>query len=170
MRRKLKKENCQYKNYIIMTLWSTEVAISLCDRNYGFREKAIWQFSLCGISVSRYNKIKLVALAYSTTEMDLPIILSSAYLTKNLEEEYSKRFREFNILDPKNVEKELQVDDLTVWPKVNLRNIFEYILRMKEFDKEYMGKYKDQKAYSYFDSGFVGEILVSKINEGTKIA
>ena len=41
---------------------------------------------------------------------------------------------------------------------------------MKEFDKEYMRKYKDQKAYSYFDSGFVREILVSKINEGTKIA
>ena len=40
---------------------------------------------------------------------------------------------------------------------------------MKEFDKEYVGKYKDQKAYSYFDSGFFGEILVSKINEGTKI-
>ena len=94
--------------------------------------------------------------------MDLPIILSSAYLTKNLEEECSKRLREFNILDPKNIEKELRVDDLTVWLKVNLRNIFEYILRMKEFDKEYIGKYKD------FDSGFVGEILVSKINEGTK--
>ena len=93
--------------------------------------------------------------------MDLPIILPSAYLTKNLEEEYSKSLREFNILDPKNIKKELQVDDLTVWPKVNLGNIFEYILRMKEFDKEYIGKYKDQKAYSYFDSGFVGEILDS---------
>ena len=41
---------------------------------------------------------------------------------------------------------------------------------MKEFDKEYIGKYKDQKAYSYFDSRFVGELLVSKINEGTKKA
>ena len=30
---------------------------------------------------------------------------------------------------------------------------------MEEFDKEYIGKYKDQKPYSYFDSGFVGEIL-----------
>ena len=58
---------------------------------------------------------------------------------------------------------------MAVSPKVNLGNIFEYILRMKEFDKEYMGKFKDQKAYSYFDSGFVGSILVSKINEGTKI-
>ena len=122
-----------------------------------------------GISVSGYNKIELVARAYSATEMDLPIILSSADLTKKLEE-YRKRLREFNILDPKNIEKELRVDDLTVWLKVNLRNIFEYILRMKEFDKEYIGKYKDQKAYSYFDSGFVREILVSKINEGTKIA
>ena len=34
------------------------------------------------ISVSRYNKIELVARAYSTTEMDLLIILSSADLLK----------------------------------------------------------------------------------------
>ena len=52
--------------------------------------------------------------------MDLPIILSSANLTKKLEEEYSKRLREFNMIDPKNIEKELRVDDLTAWPKVNL--------------------------------------------------
>ena len=32
---------------------------------------------------------------------------------------------------------------------------------MKELDKEYISKRKDQKAYNYFDSGFVGEILVS---------
>ena len=77
-----------------------------------------------GISVSGYNKIELVAKAYSATEMDLPIILSSADLTKKLEE-YRKRLREFNILDPKNIEKELRVDNLTVWPKVNLGSIFE---------------------------------------------
>ena len=46
-----------------------------------------------GISVSGYNKIELVAWAYSTAEMDIPIILSSADLTKNLREEYSKRLR-----------------------------------------------------------------------------
>ena len=53
------------------------------------------------VSISGYNKIELVARAYSAAEMDLPIILSSADLTKNLKEEYSKRLREFNILDPK---------------------------------------------------------------------
>ena len=46
MRWELKKENFQYKNYIITTLWSTEVDVSLWDRNYGFREKAIWWFSV----------------------------------------------------------------------------------------------------------------------------
>ena len=70
-----------------------------------------------GISVSGYNKTELVARAYSAAEIDPPIILSSADLTKNLEEEYSKRLREF---DPKNIEKELRVDDLTAWLKVNL--------------------------------------------------
>ena len=73
-----------------------------------------------GISASGYNKIELVARAYCAAEMDLPMILSSADLTKNLEEEYSKRLREFNTLNQKNIEKELRVDDLTVWPKVNL--------------------------------------------------
>ena len=73
-----------------------------------------------GISVSGYNKIELVAQEYSAAEMDLPIILSSADLTKTLEEEHSKLLREFNIFDPKNIEKELRVDGLTAWPKVNL--------------------------------------------------
>ena len=41
---------------------------------------------------------------------------------------------------------------------------------MKEFGEEYIGKYKDQKACSYFHSGFFGEILLRKINKGTKKA
>ena len=53
-----------------------------------------------GISVSGYNKIELVALAYSAAEMDLLIILSSANLTRNLKKVYSKCVWEFNILDP----------------------------------------------------------------------
>ena len=44
--------------------------------------------------------MELVALAYSAAEMDLLINLPSTDLTKNLKEEYRKRVREFNILDP----------------------------------------------------------------------
>ena len=36
---------------------------------------------------------------------------------------------------------------------------------MREFNNEYIGKYKDQKAYSYFDSNFVGEVLIYKGND-----
>ena len=65
--------------------------------------------------------MELVAQAYSAAEMDLPIILSSADLIKNLEEKYGKRLREFNILDPKNVEKESRLDCL---PKSKSRKHF----------------------------------------------
>ena len=99
-------------------------------------------FTVRGISVSEYNEVKLVAQAYSVTEMDLPIILSSVDLTKILKEEYSKHLREFNIFDPKNIEKESWLDDLTVWSKVNLEKIFEYILKMKKFVKDHSQKIK----------------------------
>ena len=36
---------------------------------------------------------------------------------------------------------------------------------MREFNNEYIGKYKDQKAYSYFHSNFVGEVLIYKGND-----
>ena len=36
--------------------------------------------------------------------------------------------------------------------------IFSYILRVRDFDADYIGRYKDQKAYSYFDRGFVDSI------------
>ena len=85
-----------------------------------------------GISVSGYNKTELVARAYSAAEIDLPIILSSADLTKNLEEEYSKRLREF---DPKNIEKELRVDDLTAWLKVNLGTFLNIFWEWKNLTK-----------------------------------
>ena len=50
------------------------------------------------------------------------------------------------------------VDDVTKWPSVDLGKIFSYILKLKEFDADHVGKYKDQKGYSYYQSGFVGSI------------
>ena len=38
------------------------------------------------------------------------------------------------------------------------------MLRKKDFNTDYIGKYKDQKAYSYFDSGFFGSIFVYEAN------
>ena len=40
--------------------------------------------------------------------------------------------------------------------------MFSYILRAKAVDVEYIGKYKDQEAYSYWMSGFVDTVLFTK--------
>ena len=37
-----------------------------------------------------------------------------------------------------------------------------YILRIKAVDVEYIGEYKDERAYSYWMSGFVDIIHVAK--------
>eukprot|EP00795_Rhopilema_esculentum_P009831 gene9831-18406_t len=115
-----------------------------------------------GVSVSNYTEVELVARAFSAAEMGLPIVMSSEDQAKLLQQEYKKRLKEMDLSDPKEIKDEDKKDELSLWPTITLGNIFEYILSVRDFNVEYVGKYKDQKAYSYFDSIFVGEILVSK--------
>lgn len=112
-----------------------------------------------GITTSGYKKAQLVARAFSANEMSLPILESTEEQKKILKDDYCKTLTQLKLPDPKEIPTEHRIDDITTWPPVSLGTIFEYILDHKEFDTEYVGKYKDQKAYSYFDSGFVGEIL-----------
>ena len=79
-----------------------------------------------------------------------------------LDADYTKRLRDIDLDDPKKCETSSKKDDITLWPKITLGNIFEYILSLREFNSEYIEKYKYQKAYSYFDSNFVGEITINK--------
>ena len=58
----------------------------------------------------------------------------------------------------------------TKWPVITIGNIFALILKNKEFNMEYIGKYKDQNAYSYFDSGFVGLVLFYEQNSKQKLS
>ena len=64
------------------------------------------------------------------------------------------------LMDPTSIEKNKRIDDMTRWPFTSLGNIFAYILEKKMYNKEYIGCYKDQKAYAYWDSGFVGPIYI----------
>ena len=66
-----------------------------------------------------------------------------------------------NLPDPRRISNSEKID-VKLWSPVDLRDIFEYILSMREFNNEYILKYKDQKAYSHFDSDFVGELLIYK--------
>ena len=46
----------------------------------------------------------------------------------------------------------------------NTRNIFSYTLKKRDFDADYIGKYKGQKAFSHFNSGFVGQMYVYELS------
>ena len=70
--------------------------------------------------------------------------------------------KRLEIPDPNGIEIEKRLDNLTLWPVITIGNIFAFILRKKDFNTDYIGKYKDQKAYSYFDSGFAGQYLFMK--------
>eukprot|EP00795_Rhopilema_esculentum_P011011 gene11011-19856_t len=114
--------------------------------------------SVDGIPSSGYSKVELVTWAFSACEMNLPFIMSIEKQTSALKKDYENKSKELGLPDRFCIGKEKRIDN--IWPKVNLGNIFQYILRTRNFDSDYMRKYKDHKAYSYFNSGFVGEILI----------
>jgi len=57
---------------------------------------------------------------------------------------------------------EAWLNNIQEWPQIDDGTLFSYILRVKAVDVEYIGKYKDQKAYSYWMSGFVDTVYVAK--------
>ena len=97
--------------------------------------------------------------------MNLPIVISSEEQAVILKKEYDNKLKEFQLPEPFSIGKEERIDNMMLWPRVNLGNVFQYILSTRDFDSNYIGKYKDQKAYSYFDSGFVGQIFIHEPGE-----
>ena len=53
-----------------------------------------------------------------------------------------------------------QMIDILQWPHIETGVIFVYILKVMDCDLEHVDRYKDQKAYSHFDSGFADTIFI----------
>lgn len=61
-----------------------------------------------------------------------------------MKKEYVEKFKRYNIKkDFLFVISDCFVDDVIKWFLVDFGKIFSYILKVKEFDVEYVGKYKD---------------------------
>ena len=88
------------------------------------------------------------------------IIASSEEQKLKLESDYQEMLSKHGLVDHMLIEKNKRIDDVTRWTFISLGNIFAYILAKKMCGKEYIGCYKDQKAYSYWDSGFIGPIYI----------
>ena len=75
---------------------------------------------------------------------------SQKQIYQQMKEEYSRRLTSNGIKsDPNNIPYDALIDDVKQWPEVDVGKLFSYILKTKAVDVEYIGKYKDQKAYSY---------------------
>ena len=111
--------------------------------------------ALRGLSTTA-RKIELAALAHSAFVSNTPIIYTQEEISTDLKKEYAEKLKRHNIKkDPLSVTSDCLLDDVTKWPSVDLGKIFSCILKIKEFDAEYVGKNKNQKGYSYNQSGYV---------------
>ena len=64
--------------------------------------------------------------------------------------------------DPNTIPHDAWIDDVKQWPEVDDGKLLSYILRTKAVDVEYIGKYKDREAYSYWMTGFVDTVSFTK--------
>ena len=88
---------------------------------------------------------------------------SEEQIYKQIKEEYSRRLTSNGIkTDQNTILHDAWIDDVKQWSEVDDGKLFSYILRTKAVDVEYVGKYKDQKAYSYWMSGFLDTVLFTK--------
>ena len=90
-----------------------------------------------GISKSG-RKIELVAKAFSAVQMNLPIVFSSEEMQKRLNSEYLARLQRYGIVDPREIPTGQRNDDITKWPPITLGRVFEYILKCKDFETDYI--------------------------------
>ncbi|CAH3181119.1 unnamed protein product [Porites lobata] len=122
------------------------------------------------------RKSELIARAFGAYELNVPVKFSQEQIYQQIKDEYSRRLTKNEIKsDPNMLPSDAWIDDVKEWPEVDDGKLFSYILRTKAVDVDYIGKYKDQKAYSYWMTG-TGEVcnhviaLLYKVNFAHKKA
>ena len=108
------------------------------------------------------RKAELVARAFGAYELNAPKKFTQEQISENIKKEYNKRL-EINKIssDPNSLPDDAWKDNVADWPKLDDGKLFSYILKVKAVDVDYIGKYKDEKAYSYWMSGFVDTVFVA---------
>ncbi|XP_071177650.1 uncharacterized protein [Mytilus edulis] len=110
------------------------------------------------------NKQQLVSRCFVAWESNIPLRYSEQEQQSKLKTEYANRLKEANIDDPRSLKDDDWSSDVKEWPKIDLGKIFSFILSKKEQDMDFIGHYKTQKAYSYYQSGFVDTVFCATLN------
>ena len=107
--------------------------------------------------------VELIAQTFAALELKFGIVESTESHKIKLQAQCDNELSELEIPAPKLIEKLKWIDYLTKWPYITLGNIFSYFLKKRDFNADYIGKYKDKKSFSYFNSGFLGQIYVYEL-------
>lgn len=108
------------------------------------------------------KKGELVARAFGAYELDAPKKFSQEEIFKKIKEEYSRLSTCGIKSDPNALPEQAWAETVHDWPQIDDGKLFSYILKVKAVDVDYIGKYKHQKAYSNWMSGFVDTLFVAK--------
>jgi hypothetical protein len=110
------------------------------------------------------SKQQLVSRCFVAWESKKPIKFTEKQQHSRLQTEYDTRLKEANLDDPRSFKDEVW----SYWPKVDLGQIFSFVLSRKEQDMDFVGHSKSQKAYPYYQSGFVDTMYSTSLND-TKV-
>jgi len=110
---------------------------------------------LRGVSKS-VCKAELVAWAFGAYDLKAPIKYTQEKISKELKKEYQCRLQVCTAPDPNTIPADKWEENVLTWPNVNEGKAFSFILQNKTVETEYIGRNKDEKAYSFYESGFVG--------------
>ena len=114
-------------------------------------------------------KAELIARTFGANELNVPKKFSQEQIYEKIREEYARRLASNAFkTDPKELPDEAWADDVQQWPKIDDWKLFSYMVGVKAVDVDYVGKYKDRKAYSYWVSSFVDTIFVAKCPSDSK--
>ena len=107
-------------------------------------------------------------LGLGAYELNVSIKFPQVMIFKELNKEYTQRLTTHNAPDPKEFCADQWIDDVTSSPDLDQGKLFSFVLKKQSSRFRVVGKYKDQKAFSYYESGFVSA-LYTYIVPGTKM-
>ncbi|KAK2564215.1 hypothetical protein P5673_012462 [Acropora cervicornis] len=94
--------------------------------------------------------------AFGAYDLKAPIKYTQEKISKELKKEYQCRLQVCTAPDPNTIPADKWEENVLTWPNVNEGKAFSFILQNKTVETEYIGRNKDKKAYSFYESGFVG--------------
>lgn len=122
-----------------------------------------------GIKTSRRSKAELVALAFAAEDCSLPVVGTDDNERKKAEL-YTELLTDSGVKlpDPFHLQGwEEEKTGVHKWPPIMSVDIATYICRLNtnDFTKRLLSDYKEGKAYSYFESGWISNVTYHKISD-----